>query len=53
MEALKNAAISARILEAKNSGLTMREAFDAVLGAGAYDAMVSDLYDSLRAKSAA
>lgn len=48
-----NAEISRRILTHRIAGKTNREAFDLVLGAGAFDAMVSDLYDALRAKGLA
>jgi hypothetical protein len=44
--------ISLRIIALQNSGMTLPAAFDAVLGTGSYDKMVSDLYDELRAKSA-
>lgn len=50
-QALKNAAISARILALKNAGMPLRQAFDAVLGEGAYSKLVGDLYDELRAKA--
>jgi len=43
--------ISARILALKNSGMSLREAFDAVLGAGAYDKLAGEVYDALRAKA--
>lgn len=32
-------------------GITIREAFDMVLGEGAYEKMTGDLYDKLRAKA--
>jgi hypothetical protein len=48
-----NAKISARILYHIANGLTVAAAIDAVLGAGQYEAIVSDLYDALRAKAAA
>lgn len=35
----------------RQAGFTMREAFDAVLGAGAWEKFAGDLYDALRAKS--
>ena len=53
MEALKNAAISAKILAHVAEGKTVGEAIDAVLGAGTYAAIKSDLYYSLRAKAGA
>ncbi len=49
----KNAAISALILAEKAEGLSIREAFDRVLGVGAWDRLASDLYDTLNAKSVA
>ena len=45
-----NAKISAAILANIAAGMTQKDAVDAVLGAGAYDRMVSDIYDALRAK---
>jgi hypothetical protein len=42
--------ISARILTLKNSGMSLRDAFDAVLGQGAYDKLAGEVYDALRAK---
>jgi hypothetical protein len=53
MEALKNAAISAQIMSRVQAGQPLREAFDAVLGQGAYTKLAGDLYDGLRAKAAA
>lgn len=44
--------ISLRILALVKSGMSEREAFDAVLGAGSFEKMASDLYDALRAKQA-
>jgi hypothetical protein len=44
----KNAAISMMILAKVSEGMTLRQAFDAVIGEGRFDAMVSDLYDDLR-----
>lgn len=51
MEALKNAAISAAIMAHRENGMSLRDAFDAVLGEGAYAKLASDLYDALRAKA--
>lgn len=45
-----NAKISARILAAIGNGATLREAFDAVLGAGSYEKMAGEIYDALRAE---
>lgn len=44
--------ISARILHLVGQGLSIRESFDEVLGAGAYERMAGELYDALRAKAA-
>jgi hypothetical protein len=41
--------ISAKILLAQANGMELAQAIDHVLGAGTYDKMVSDLYDTLRA----
>lgn len=46
----RNAAIAARILSHRAQGKTMREAFDAVLGQGAYQQLADELYDTLNAK---
>ena len=43
--------ISLRIITLQQTGMTLPAAFDAVLGTGSYDQMVSDLYDELRAKA--
>lgn len=48
-----NAKISARILALVGQGKTPREAFDLVLGAGAYEALASATYEALRAKGGA
>ena len=48
-----SAQISARILALVATGHTIRAAFDAVLGAGAYSKMAGEIYDALRAKAAA
>lgn len=50
MQALKNAAISAKIIANVQAGMTLREAYDAVMGAGAYEQMAGELYQALRAK---
>ena len=50
---IKNAEISRRILAQLADGMSVRAAFDEVLGAGRYEQMVSDLYDELRAKASA
>jgi hypothetical protein len=43
--------ISLRIITLQQAGMTLPAAFDAVLGAGSYDKLASDLYDELRAKA--
>ncbi len=48
MQALKNAAISAKILANMNNGMTLPEAFDAVMGAGAYMNLAGEVYSELR-----
>lgn len=40
--------ISGRLLTYINNGLSLEEAFNAVLGPGYYECLVSDLYDELR-----
>jgi hypothetical protein len=44
----KNAQISRRILDKVAAGMPLAEAFDTVLGAGRFDALVSDVYETLR-----
>ena len=44
-----NAIISARILAHIEAGMTVRQAFDAVLGAGAYERLAGEIYDTMRA----
>lgn len=44
----KNAQISRMILEKVAAGVTLAEAFDAVLGAGWFDEVVSSVYETLR-----
>jgi hypothetical protein len=41
--------ISARILVLMQTGMTLPQAIDAVLGAGTYLKLAGDLYDALRA----
>lgn len=48
---MMEAKVAARIAIEMSKGATTAEAFDIVLGAGAYDAFVSDLYDALRKKA--
>lgn len=45
----KNAAVSRMILARVEAGATLAAALDAVLGAGSYQAIASDLYDTMRA----
>lgn len=51
MQALKNAAISAKIMEKMHAGMTLPQAFDAVLGEGAYLKLAGEVYDQLKAKA--
>lgn len=46
----KNAEISRRILVKIAEGMTLKAAFDAVLGDGRYDAMIGEIYDTLVAE---
>ena len=46
-----NQVISARILSLIANGVEVKEACRQVLGADKFDAMISDLYDALRAKA--
>jgi hypothetical protein len=50
MQAIKNAAISAQIMGLVQTGMPLRQAFDQVLGEGAYAKMAGELYDALRAR---
>ena len=48
-----NAEISARILNWMNvGGLSLKEAFDKVLGVAAYDCLAYELYDALTGEAA-
>jgi len=47
-----NAKISARILALVAAGQDVRTAFDNVLGAGAFERLAGDLYDTIRARAA-
>lgn len=49
-EQTTNAAISLRIMTLVASGMELKDAIDAVLGAGMFDKIASDLYESLRSK---
>lgn len=44
-----NQKISAAILANVAAGKSLKEAFDAILGNGAYDKLAGDVYDTLRA----
>jgi hypothetical protein len=46
----KNALISAAILAHKAAGLSTRESFDRVLGAGAFEKLAGEIYETLRNK---
>jgi len=45
-----NATISARILAAVSNGATLPQAIDTVLGAGTYEKLAGEVYDTLRAE---
>lgn len=45
----KTGEISARILTLVATGETLQAAFDAILGAGTWAAMIDELYEALRA----
>ena len=45
-----NQKISLAILSKMQSGMSVREAIDAVLGAGTFEKVASDVYDVLRAR---
>lgn len=47
----KNQQISALILAHVANGMTIREAIDAVFGAGAYERIAGEVYDAIRAKA--
>ncbi len=47
----KNAAITAQVAALIVNGMEPREALNAVCGKHNVDAMISDLYDALRAKA--
>lgn len=46
-----NQQISVAILSKVAQGLSLRDAIDAVLGAGTFEKVAGDLYDALRAKA--
>ena len=43
-----NSKISARILVLIGGGMTLKAAFDAVLGQGSYDKLAGEIYTALR-----
>ncbi len=45
---MMNAQISQRILNETKNGKELPEAYDAVMGAGSYDKLASDIYEALR-----
>ena len=45
----KNKIISARILAKVAEGMTIRQAVDFVLGAGVFEKLANEIYDTLRA----
>jgi hypothetical protein len=45
-----NSILSAKILAHLSTGKTLREAFDLVLGAGAFDKLAGEVYEAIRAK---
>ena len=47
-ETMTTTIISLRIISLQQNGMTLPEAFDAVLGDGSYDKMVSELYEAMR-----
>jgi tetrahydromethanopterin S-methyltransferase subunit C len=47
----KTQAISMMILAKVAAGMSVREAFNAVLGPGRFEQLASDLYDELRARN--
>lgn len=49
----KNAIISSLILGHVATGLALRDAIDAVLGAGTYQRIADETYDALLARAAA
>lgn len=44
----KQQAISLMILENVKNGMSLEEAFDAVLGAGSYEKLAGEIYEELR-----
>lgn len=50
-QVIKNIRISAEILKLVRNGKDIRQAFDAVIGAGAYEKLAGEVYDELRTKA--
>ena len=48
----KNAKISAMLVALMGAGMPVRDAVDAVLGAGTYEKLAGDVYDMIRARAA-
>lgn len=47
----KQAIISAKILKLVAEGINLRDAFDAVLGQGAFEKLAGEIYDELRGRA--
>lgn len=47
-----NAIVSARILTLVQTGLTLQQAMDQVLGAGSFAALAGQVYDGIKARAA-
>lgn len=47
-----NAKISAAILAQVAAGMSLPEAFDSIIGPGAFSKLAGEVYDALRAKAA-
>ena len=50
-QVIKNISISAKILKLVREGKDIRQAFDAVIGSGAYEKLAGEVYDELRSKA--
>ena len=51
-QTIKNIRISAEIIKLVLAGQDVRQAFDAVIGEGAYEKLAGDVYNELSARSA-
>lgn len=51
-QTIKNIRISAEILKLVLAGQDVRQAFNVVIGEGAYEKLAGDIYDELKARSA-